>query len=252
MNHTVITYALYLAIALPLTVFWISPVVGVLVRRVAFPLLFDAGVVSAVSMALSESRRAAFGAIALAVVALAGAAWTLAREHVIAASSWIADVLTPVDALRGLVADPGFAGLLARTLFKSYWLTAGWMRYEAPTWWYAGLLVVCAAAFIGCIRALRRDALLPRQVRAALFVAAAFVVVQVAAVFVAYIPLRAGVQGRYLMPVLGPAAGLIAVGLVHGRPFATPRQGVTATFVFFAVVDLLAWGLVLLPTYASS
>jgi Predicted membrane protein (DUF2142) len=230
---------------------WACAILGVLIRRVAFPLLFDATIVSALAIAYGRSRRLIVGALSVGLVVLSAGTWLMAWEHAQAAARWIADVLTPLEAIRGALADPAFTSLLARVLFKSYWLTAGWMRYEAPAWWYAVLVLVGLIALVGCGRLLRVDAAQP-QVRVALVVASVFVLVQIVAVFVAYIPLRAGVQGRYLMPVIGPAAGLMATGLVHGWHLGTPQQRKTSTMVLFATTNVLAWVLVLLPTYAWS
>jgi 4-amino-4-deoxy-L-arabinose transferase-like glycosyltransferase len=231
---------------------WLCAGLGVLIRRLAFPLLIDAAIVSGLAFwKMRERRRWLTGALSV-VAAGALLAWTQDAEHVRAAVAWSAGSFTPGAAIAGVFGDPGFAWLLALTLFKSFWLTAGWMRYEAPLWWYLLVALICASACAGCIRVLLLKDTQRRVARAALVVAAAFVVVQVLAIFTAYVPVRAGVQGRYLMPVIGPVTGLLAAGLVDGWHWASRTRMMLTLVVLFAAVDLLSWALVLIPVYASA
>jgi hypothetical protein len=231
---------------------WLCAIGAVLIRRLAAPFLLDAVAVSVLAVATSAARHVILGTAGVSVVALTGATWILAHEHAQAALSWMNSAFTPVEALRGLVADPPFVALLGRVLFQSFWFTAGWMRYEAPIWWYLAILTVSLFALVGCVRVFRRAAGSQGLLRVAMLTAAFFVMLQITAVFVAYIPIRAGVQGRYLMPVAGPALGLIALGLVRGWTVPPNAVRVAHVIAFFVVMDLLAWGLVLLPRYAWS
>jgi hypothetical protein len=231
--------------ALVIVMGWAAAFLGLLTRRVAFPLLVDLAIVSVVLTAASRRR---FVAAAVLVVgfALAGLIFVVAlgeRGSVALASS--VGTIDVVGALRSGIADPPFVARLTRTLFESSWLTAGWMRFSAPGWWYFLVLMVCATGVVGLARELARA----RELRHVLSLALVFVLVQIIGVFVAYLPLRAGVQGRYLMPVALPLFALLVTGLRGVLRSMHPDHFLRVVVAVCALLDALAWVTVLIPVY---
>jgi len=231
------------AILLAVTAAWLCALAGVAIRRLAFPLLLDAAIITALALALGSAHHRR----QLAVVIVGGTAmafWLAASSSISTALSWSAAVFRPHDAFEGLLADPALIVGLAVTLFKSFWLTGGWMRYPAPLWWYGFAVVIVTVAFAGCVLQGRHLAPL---VRRGVGVAALFAVIQLVAIFIVYIPIRTGVQGRYLMPVIGPIVALLATGVLA---WPWPRRAATAVLItVLGGLDVIAWSTVLIPAY---
>lgn len=132
-------------------------------------------------------------------------------------------------------------------LFRSFWGTFGWMSLRMPAWWYAACLAVALAAAAG-LMLMRRDAA-TRRLHLLLGTA---VVIQIGQV-VAYNMTFTQAQGRFLFPVIGPIAMLMAAGLAEwGRRLGAPPPGPRATYLIvaaLAALNLCVLRLVVEPAY---
>ncbi|MCS6963440.1 MAG: glycosyltransferase family 39 protein [Thermoflexus sp.] len=110
-----------------------------------------------------------------------------------------------------------------RTQFRSFWGVFGWMSIESPAWFYWIPLAGLALAGVGwLIRAVIRR---PQPVDAggALFLMLAVLAHEALMLGIAQQANASIWQGRYLFPVIGPIAILMAGGLLSGVPSRWPR-----------------------------
>ena len=250
----------------PLMVLWSAAILGFFIRRMAAPLLPAALLVTAIvyirqfrsGSVTPGLRRFAYAFVV--VVAAAVAAWRMIPDDLdVRRMTWRSSTL--LDVLSGLQAirfDPQLAAetVVGRFdalpaffagLFQSFWLSAGWVRYFAPPTWYMSLGVLSLVAGVGIA--------LPRRGGAdwsVVAVAAVLVLLQLSAVVIYYLGImKAGPQGRYLFPVLPACLSLLWVGSL--RLFPAQRRTVAAVVLLaaFAVFNVAAWTLVLIPAYIA-
>ena len=89
-----------------------------------------------------------------------------------------------------------------------------------------------------------------RARRMMLLVAAAFVLIQVAAVYLTYYRVGYAAQGRYAFPVIGPIFALVWIGGVSWLPARWARVS-SATLLAAALwLNVHAWTHVVLPGFA--
>ena len=226
-----------------------AAVAGALTKRVGLPLLAMACLLAAI--ALVSTWRASWGerrvrvllaasgvaAIGGASVLLLRAEWTTAMRY---GAKALYDVELPSRAERSIVA-------FSRSLVESAWLNAGWLTLPAPRWWYKVAMGVSGlAAFAPLVLLvpgrLRRD-------RAAVALAFAFVVIQLASVYVTYYRGGFGAQGRYLFPVIGPFFALVWLVGAAWPPRHVAR--ITTIVLLAAVVclDAVSWAQVIIPGF---
>jgi 4-amino-4-deoxy-L-arabinose transferase-like glycosyltransferase len=230
---------------------WAVAGIAALVRRMAIPLISYPLLLTVAGLALSRSRDALVS-VTLAVGAALAAAWTLYALHpepILVAWHWAnRDGIHLMRAVRTPVDDPSYFWTFSSGIYQSFWLTAGWMRYAAPSWWYCLVASISVAAVIGLPRAISAGT---TEERFAFAVAIVVVVVQVAAVYGFYLPLRAGSQGRYLFPVVVPALLLIYSGFMGVWSQSRRREARLLLLVVVALADATAWAIVIIPTYTS-
>jgi hypothetical protein len=139
-----------------------------------------------------------------------------------------------------------FAALEYARLSVDYvWLVAGWLRFSAPEpwlWCARGLTVVGLA---GSVVTLARAS----HLRRALSVAWLFLGIQCAVVVAWGFLTFASPQGRYLFPVVAPAAALLWVGISQAAPARAKPFLAPALVSIVAVLDLTAFTTVLIPAY---
>jgi hypothetical protein len=237
-----------------LAVAWVAAALATTIRRVGAALIVDVAVVSAMAVLLgfAARRRPLQVIIVLSTVSAAAAAgaYALIRrfpEFAATLLHYVTSAFQPAIALEVARQDPQFVMRLASTVFLSFWLVAGWMRFEAPLVWYVSVLVLCGAAAAGVIRDWLRAGFAGRVIT---LTAVMFVAISLAGIFFAYVPIRTGAQGRYLFPVAGPIVGLLALGLL--ALFGARRaQALISICAAFLLIDATAWLFVLLPTYGE-
>jgi hypothetical protein len=131
-------------------------------------------------------------------------------------------------------------------LFNTFWMSAGWLRYDPPVWWQLVTIVVTVLATAGLI--VRR---VNRFERPAVWLAAGMLAAQVGAIVLYHFGiLDAGPQGRYLFPLMPAIASLLWIG--WRACFGVMREHVAAAALVAValVLNLSAWLFVLLPVYA--
>jgi len=137
-----------------------------------------------------------------------------------------------------------WAGFLGG-LFRSFWLTAGWLRYAPPSWWLIVIIVTTTLAGIGLITG--RRAAGDRRI---VVLCVSMVATQLLAIIALYfVVLRTGAQGRYLFPVLPAALLLMWVGW---RAWFEPKRDQMAAQVLvtaMALLNVTGWVTVIVPAY---
>jgi hypothetical protein len=233
---------------LPAVVMWAAAAVAAAAARVAMPVLLTVGAISAWYLAHRFGRRALVAACVVAAVALA-LTWIVLPERAAAAAGRIlAYAVRPVQlAAAGSRewVDGSSLGFWTRFV-DSFWMSAGWMRFQPPIIIRAATWIVAAVGFAGVALCWWRHPELRRRI----VLAAAFVAAQLAAVFVVFFLNAVGAQGRYLFPVLGPLACLFWLGVREWRQDLPEGRLAAFLVVCGAVFNLLAWRTVLLPAYA--
>jgi hypothetical protein len=178
---------------------------------------------------------------AVVVIALALVFW---RAQVIAAFDWA--VLDPASAARSSLRFDGDVRKFLEMLFRTFWISAGWMRHGGPSLLYALAAVVCAVAMAGLRRA--------RAVRGAddaTTFAVLAVATQVSATFVYFFGIaQMAPQGRYLFPVLGAFFALIWIG--WRSVFGIGRETLASLTLIaaMAVLSFAAWTFVIVRAYS--
>lgn len=119
--------------------------------------------------------------------------------------------------------DPFFLREFPRDLFQSFWGLFGWMSFRLPPGYYVAWLLVCLWGFWGLLRLAKRGNL-PFGWKVSLLWS--FVFFSQLAQIIIYNLDVTQVQGRFLFPVIGVIASVLAVGIRGGfekirRP-ATP------------------------------
>ena len=169
--------------------------------------------------------------------------WPVLPADVHRAFSWIQfDETLAASAVAARVEQlPRFLG----ALFTHFWLAVGWVRYQAPWWWYGIVAVICAVALLGLAR--RQPAISTRV----LGLAGCMLVLQTAAVVAYYFGvMRSGAQGRYLFPVLPAVFVLLWLGWRRWFPPSSLRVAAVVLMAVMAALNAAAWLLVVLPVYA--
>ena len=140
----------------------------------------------------------------------------------------------------------------ATVQFRSFWGVFGWMNVDAPGWFYLGARILCGIAVAGLAFGLvsGRLAKLSAGRRIALGLIALAAVAQ-ESYMVWYITHCNGscYQGRYLFPVIGAIALLLAVGLLAMIPPSWDRFVVAGVGVVLAAVAVFVPVGVIQPAY---
>jgi hypothetical protein len=225
---------------------WGGAIAAFLLRRVGAPLLVVAAGVSAVAsirgrfgIGRPSPLRVVAGVTALvAAIALVSATADGAR-----AVEWI--LRNPISVASIPASDfSNWAGFLGG-LFRSFWLTAGWLRYAPPSWWLIVIIVTTTLAGIGLITG--RRAAGDRRI---VVLCVSMVATQLLAIIALYfVVLRTGAQGRYLFPVLPAALLLMWVGW---RAWFEPKRDQMAAQVLvtaMALLNVTGWVTVIVPAY---
>jgi hypothetical protein len=181
--------------------------------------------------------------VAVAALVLAGATWSLLPADVHRAFEWIQ--FDPAQSIRGTVSHVDRLPAFVATLFTTFWLSAGWLRYQAPDWWYGVPLGITLIATAGL---LAPGAASVAQRRVRLFALAMFIV-QTAIVIAFYFGvLQTGPQGRYLFPVMPAIVSLLWLGWC--RWFGADRAVAAISLIaIMGVLNITAWTLVIAPAY---
>jgi hypothetical protein len=135
------------------------------------------------------------------------------------------------------------------TMFTTFWLAAGWLRYPGPGWWHSVTLALSVIAACGVIV---QSVTAPADERRLLWLPAAMVLVQVLVVVAHHFGItQTGPQGRYLFPVMAAALTLIWFGW-RGW-FGAARQPAAAVSLLglMAFLNTTAWTLVIMPVYVT-
>jgi hypothetical protein len=131
-------------------------------------------------------------------------------------------------------------------LHASFWLTAGWMRFPAPSTVLAVVSTIAICAAIGLFVGWVRD----RELRQQITVAALCLGVQYAAIVVTFYFNGIGAQGRYFFPVLGAVLSLASVGVTR----LIPSGGALTAYPLFIAgayaLAVVSWRSVL-PNFMS-
>ena len=220
-----------------------------LIRRMGAPLVLVALGATAARLwpELNGTRpRRVTTALGLSVVgvALVVIAWSLLPAEVHRAFAWIQ--FDPVQSITGIVSRAGGLPGFVETLFTTFWLSAGWLRYYGPAWWYGVTLVVSLVAAAGVL-APRVESVAERRAR---LLALAMFTLQVAVVVAFYFGiLQTSPQGRYLFPVLPAIVSLLWLG--WRRWFAAHEQpgAAVSLIAIVGVLNIAAWVLVIAPAY---
>ena len=226
---------------------WGAAAVAFLVRRMGAPLLIIAACVTGAALVVALTRRrwglAAAGIVALVVASAVRPLWTALPANV--HQAWTATYFPWDAALVGLATRSDQISGVLETVFRSFWLTAGWMRYSAPLWWQAVTVFVTAVSSAGLLLGWRR------RERAAYWLGLTMVAVQLV-VIVTFSVGRAQAegQGRYLFPVLPATLVLIWIG--WSTVLGSSRQPFAAVslIALMAFLNFTAWTVVILPAYA--
>ena len=133
----------------------------------------------------------------------------------------------------------------ARVSVDNAWLKAGWLRFPASEPWFWVTRILTVAGLAGAAGALIRSA----DLRRPLLIAWLFVIVHAGSVLGWGFLTLSVPQGRYLLPVLGPATVLLWVGITRAVPFRARPYVASGLVATAAVLDLTAFTTVLMPAY---
>ena len=233
-----------------LAAMWCFASMAFLVRRMGAPtLVLAAGMTLGLLLRLvwgnlSVHRRLSRAALAMIVVLLVGSAsWWFAPTDAAMAGQW--SQLDIVQAARSTLQNAGDLPTFVRSMFESFWLTAGWLRYRAPSTWYALALAITLGGVIGL--ALRRY---PTAMRGTAVAAVAFALLQIGSVVAFYFGiLGIGPQGRYLFPAIAVILSLLWLGWRAWFPAQRQALAAVSLISLMAALNLGAWTLVVLPAY---
>lgn len=232
---------------LDMAALWTAAVVGFSIRRMGAPLLVTAAVVTIAAIGGDFFRRRSLASVRPLV--LAGAAVALVLTAVLGTEAGRAFAWVQFDPRQALAATVERADALPPffdMFYRTFWLSAGWLRHAGPEWWHLGTVALVAIAAAGLVA---RVVSTPGD--RALWLAAAVVAVQMAAVVAYYFGIvRSGPQGRYLFPVLPAIACLIWIGwnAAAGR-IGAGRYAPAALVLAVACLNATAWLFVVLPAY---
>lgn len=224
---------------------------AVLMRRMGAPLVI-AAVGLIVAQLLSDIRRPgtrhrlaiAVGAAIVAIVALTLVLLRLVPVEVQRAATWIQ--FDPRQSMAGITGRVALLQSFLEALFTTFWLSAGWLRYVAPPWWYGVPLGISVASAAGVLW-FASETVVERR---AVCLAVAMAALQIAAIIAYYFGvLQSGPQGRYLFPALPAIAFLLWTG--WRRWFDADRQRIAAAYLIAVMVfvNVTAWMLVIFPAY---
>lgn len=186
------------------------------------------GLVAGVVLLVGARRRCSLAFLARRAVALGAApvvttGWWFARNQLLYGDPLGWTVFQKIFAADMRQGPLQWSDLheFATVQFRSFWGVFGWMNVDAPGWFYLGTRIFCALAVAGLAFALlsgRRFKAPPGR-RAALALLALAIVAQ-QGYMLWYITRCNGscYQGRYLFPVIGATAVLLAVGLLAAIP----------------------------------
>ena len=225
-----------------LTYAWVAAAFAAIADRMGIPLLAMACLLTVTASAREGFGRRTKVVAAVAVTGLAGSVALLGALKAFRGSMW--SQILPVPAARSWE----FFSTFTSFLFESWWLSVGWLRYSPPAWWLAAVAVFSVAAAVGVLRRWREP---DEDVRAVIGAAFMLVAVQTAGVYWIYLRLAHGSQGRHLFPTIVPALILMWLGV---ESFVSPANRMYAAIALvsgFALLDMTAWMLVTLPTYAG-
>lgn len=223
---------------------WVGAIGAFMLRRLGAPLVALAAVMTVIVgwRALRGKRRwrpvvFAAGLAAVLAVVLLAAVSDFARALEFIRFDPAQSLATSVSRAEQL---PAFFDMMYRT----FWLAAGWLRYQGPWWWHAVTVCLCAVASIGVVGPVLR-------LRASVMVAAAAVAIQVIPVVAYHFGiLESGPQGRYLFPVLAPLLFLLWVGWRNVLTRFVPVPVAAMSLVTLAaLLNVSAWGAVVLPAF---
>lgn len=237
---------------LPLAAVWCAALAAASSDRSAVPLLAMAFVVSVVAVSLRMPFRGWKALLAVSVLAVVSA-------MVFGTLIWIIDALqTSYGLLFALFGrwtpDPralnwDFFSRFTLFVFQSWWISLGWVRYLAPSWWVIVTVVLGAVAAAGIGRRMFRER--DARTRMLLVLAVMFVAVQLSAVYWTYFRVAIGAQGKSLFPCLAPSLVLLWAGLEAWIPPSRRMHAAVAVVLLFAFLDSAVWALVAIPAYAS-
>jgi hypothetical protein len=224
---------------------WGGATAALLLRRVGAPLVvIAAGVTAFVTVSsrvalksLTPVRLAALGTVVVAVLAFA----TMTGEGT-RAVQWILRNPISMASISGI--DLSTLPRFLSGLFRSFWLTAGWLRFGPPLWWISIAVGLCTVAAAGLPKALANPAIRP-----VVLLSVSMLAVQLLAVIGLYfVVLKTGAHGRYLFPVLPAVLLLLWIGWrawFRSRHLAAAQLLVSTA----AVMNVSGWVLVVLPAY---
>ncbi len=137
-------------------------------------------------------------------------------------------------------------------LHDSAWCTFGWMAYVPDRAWVMTARLVTGAvavmSVLGMVRAARLGA---SELSRALVLVLVLVGIQVLAIYVTYYPRQWIAQGRYLFPVVGPAAVMAWLAVRQGLPVSWRPVGHAVLSSVCFLLAMTAWMFSLVPAYAS-
>ena len=218
-----------------------------LTKRSAIPLALIAGCVALASSVRGDRWRLPGSArlrvlAAAAGVILLGVALLVAFPLSELSRPSIAALVTkrPVDE-----ATWSAAFVHAQRTLDYFWLMAGWLRFPAPDSW----VWVTRSLTLGGLAASAVVALLRPALRRPLLIAWLFVALQATIVVGMTFQAFAAPQGRYLFPVLAPAAALLWIGLTELVPRRLAPHSGLALIAIAGILDMTAFTTVLVPAY---
>lgn len=228
----------------PLAAVWIIAAVITTVDRMGVPLVMIAFLLSVfvVARRWGFTKRTWVATIAGAIL-VAAILWLLnAASRTFTAVAW--QTLLPVPKAR----TAEFFTSFVTVLFRSWWFSAGWVRYVPPVWWTLGAVVLAVTSVAGLLQRFSPARVEPSRIVAA--VAALMLAVQLGAVYWTYFRLGIGPQGRHLFPCLVPALVLLWLGAEAWVPEHARMRVAAGLVLTFAALDATAWLLVAMPAYA--
>jgi hypothetical protein len=228
----------------PIAGVWAAAAAGATVDRIGIPLLAIALLISVAAVRRLRGLGWRTWATTVAgTAALVGMLWLLHEQiGTFSATDW--RTIAPVEKARTAEFFTSFAAML----FRTWWFTAGWIRYYPGVWWTAGVLAITVIAGAGLARLVSRsDPYISRTVVAH---AALMLIVQLSAVYWTHFRFGTGPQGRYLFPCVVPAIVLLLLGVETWVPAHYRLRAAAALVLVFAVLDMTAWLTIAMPAYA--
>ena len=143
--------------------------------------------------------------------------------------------------------EPGFVSRWHQGLIESFWLKAGWLRYAPPAGWYMVVYAATLAALAGVAAGLWRRG--DHLARTGVCIAALFVTIQMAGVYLGFLRNGFPAQGQYLFPMEAPVMATLAWGAAQLAPRAAGSGVTAAVLVGLVALDAFAWALVIAPAY---